>query len=137
SADKCRECSHTLALGWSSTQQEPRENSLNRMSETSSTNCGSMTERRRCPWRSAAVSFTLSEPGYMTKHAVVSLVVSLTLLLGSRSAAQHTPNCTGTWRPLDLHVTDTSQNLTVRQNDETIAIIEPGDAKTTSVYRLD
>ena len=48
-------------------------------------------------------------------------------------AAQNTPLFAGTWRPHDLStvlsISDESQDITIRQDAETIAITEPGNRR--------
>jgi len=76
----------------------------------------------------------------MTNAAIRSTLVALVLLAGTADA-QNTPLFAGTWRPHDLSIvlsiSDESQDITIRQDAETIAITEPGNPRTTSVYKLD
>jgi hypothetical protein len=73
----------------------------------------------------------------MTRTVIGSMVVSLVLLVGGAVRAQHTPQFAGIWHPFDLAILDTSQDITIRQDAATIAIVEPGNQKATSVYELD
>jgi hypothetical protein len=73
----------------------------------------------------------------MTRTVIGSMVVSLVLLVGSAVRAQRTPQFAGIWHPFDLAILDTSQDITIRQDSETIAIVEPGNPTTSSVYKLD
>jgi hypothetical protein len=73
----------------------------------------------------------------MTKPSVASLVVASVFLVGNAVGGQYTPQFGGTWRPFDLAITDDSQDITIRQDATTITIVEPGNPRTISVYRLD
>jgi hypothetical protein len=73
----------------------------------------------------------------MTNPAVGFMVVSLVLLLGNAVGAQRAPQFAGIWHPFNLTILDTSQDITIRQDAATIAIVEPGNQKTTNVYKLD
>ena len=71
----------------------------------------------------------------MLKHLVALAFISCAALSGVTGQAQAPPKFAGTWRPLHLAVTDNSQNITIRQDADTIAITV-GNPQTTTVYSL-
>src|SRR5262245_60291586 len=67
----------------------------------------------------------------------VRLAVFSGVLLFAVTGHAQVPKFAGTWRPLHLAVTDSTKNITIRQDADTITISEPGNPQGVKTFRID